>query len=142
MNYYNVRWTNTNEVQQFVTYLDEEEEDVGYIVDAQKSRGLKYKNFKEQEILSRKEYLWNKSTQNFYKYIKSKNEEIWEYLFKRLIKRNELGENILNQLIEKCRFKSESDINEFMKIFMEWYNNSPQYILGGYSPTEFRKIDE
>ena len=72
VNYYNVRWTNTNEVQQFVTYLDEEEEDVGYIVDAQKSRGLKYKNFKEQEILSRKEYLWNKSTQNFYKYIKSK----------------------------------------------------------------------
>ena len=85
VNYYNVRWTNTNEVQQFVTYLDEEEEDVGYIVDAQKSRGLKYKNFREQEILSREEYLWDKSTQNFYKYIKSKNEEIWEYLFKRLI---------------------------------------------------------
>ena len=142
VNYYNVRWTNTNEVQQFVTYLDEEEEDVGYIVDAQKSRGLKYKNFREQEILSREEYLWDKSTQNFYKYIKSKNEEIWEYPFKRLIKRNELGENILNQLIEKCIFESENDIDEFMKVFMEWYNNSPQYILGGYSPMEFRKIDE
>ena len=37
VNYYNVRWTNTNEVQQFVTYLDVEEDDVGYIVDAQKS---------------------------------------------------------------------------------------------------------
>ena len=90
VNYYNVRWTNTNEVQQFVTYLDEEEEDVGYIVDAQKSRGLKYKNFREQE----------------------------------------------------CIFESKNDIDEFIKVFMEWYNNSPQYILGGYSPMEFRKINE
>lgn len=52
VNYYNVRWTNTNQVQQFVTYLNEDEEDVGYIVDEQKSRGLKYKSFKEQEILN------------------------------------------------------------------------------------------
>ena len=76
VNYYNVRWTNTNEVQQFVTYLDEEEEEVGYIVDTQKSRELKYKNFREQEILSREEYLWDKSTQNFYKYIKSTNRKM------------------------------------------------------------------
>ena len=37
VNYYNVRWTNTNEVQQFITYSDEEVEDVVYIGDAQKS---------------------------------------------------------------------------------------------------------
>lgn len=139
VNYYNVRWTNTNQVQQFVTYLDEEEEDVGYIVDEQKSRGLKYKSFKEQEILNRKEYLWDKSTQKLYQYIKSKNEDVWEYPFQRIIKKSELGENILSELIEKCRFESDKDIDEFMKIFMEWYNNSPQYVLGGYSPIEFRK---
>lgn len=142
VNYYNVRWTNTNQVQQFVTYLDEEKEDVGYIVDEQKSRGLKYKSFKEQEILNRKEYLWDKSTQKLYQYIKSKNEDVWEYLFQRIIKKSELGENILSELIEKCRFESEKDIDEFMKIFMEWYNNSPQYVLGGYSPIEFRKMKE
>lgn len=140
VNYYNVRWTNTNQVQQFVTYLDEEEEDVGYIVDEQKSRGLKYKSFKEQEILNRKEYLWDKSTQKLYQYIKSKNEDVWEYPFQRIIKKSELGENILSELMEKCRFESDKDIDDFMKIFMEWYNNSPQYVLGGYSPIEFRKM--
>lgn len=140
VNYYNVRWTNTNEVQQFVTYLDEEYEDVGYIVDEQKARGLKYKIFKEQDVLNREEYLWDMPTQKFYKYINSKSNDIWEYTFKTIIKRNELGENILQQLIEKCRFEKEEEINEFMKLFMEWYNNSPQYILGGYSPIEFGKM--
>lgn len=140
VNYYNVRWTNTNQVQQFVTYLDEEEEDVEYIVDEQKSRGLKYKNFKEQEILNREEYLWDKSTKKLYEYIKSKNENVWEYPFQRIIKKSELGENILSELIEKCRFESEEGIKEFMELFMEWYNNSPQYVLGGYSPVEFRKL--
>lgn len=140
VNYYNVRWTNTNEEQQFVTYLDEEYEDVGYIVDEQKARGLKYKIFKEQDLLNREEYLWDKPTQKFYKYINSKCNDIWEYTFKTIIKRSELGENILQQLIEKCKFEKEEEINEFMKLFMEWYNNSPQYILGGYSPIEFGKM--
>lgn len=76
VNYYNVKWTNTNQVQQFVTYLDEEEEEVRYIVGEQKSRGLKYKNFKEQEILNRKEYLWDKSTKKLYEYVKSKNKNV------------------------------------------------------------------
>lgn len=140
VNYYNVRWTNTKEVQQFVTYLDEEYEDVGYIVEEQKARGLKYKNFEEQEILNREEYLWDKSTQNLYKYINSKSNDIWEYTFKTIIKRSELGENVLQQLIEKCIFEKEEDIDEFMKLFMEWYNNSPQYVLGGYSPIEFGQM--
>lgn len=140
VNYYNVRWTNTNEVQQFVTYLDEEYEDVGYIVDEQKSRGLKYKIFKEKEILNREEYLWDKSTQNLYKYINSKSNDVWKYTFKTIIKRNELGENILQQLIEKCKFEKEEEIDEFIRVFMEWYNNSPQYVLGGYSPIEFGKM--
>lgn len=87
VNYYNVRWINTNQIQEFVTYLDEEEEDIGYIVDEQKSRGLKYKNFKEQDILNRKEYLWNKSSEKPYEYKKSKNENVWEYQFQRIIKK-------------------------------------------------------
>lgn len=142
VNYYNVRWTNTNQVQQFVTYLDEEEDDIGYIVDEQKSRGLKYKNFKEQDILNREEYLWDKSTKKLYEYIKSKNENVWEYPFQRIIKKSELGENILSELTEKCRFEAEEDIKKFIELFMEWYNNSPQYVLGGYSPVEFRKLVE
>lgn len=116
VNYYNVRWTNTNQVQQFVTYLDEEEDDIGYIVDEQKSRGLKYKNFKEQDILDRKEYLWDKSTKKLYEYIKSKNENVWEYSFQRIIKKSELGENILSELTEKCRFEDEEEIKEFMEL--------------------------
>lgn len=49
VNYYNVRWTNTNEVQQFVTYLDEEEEDVGYIVDEQNLEGSNIKILKSKK---------------------------------------------------------------------------------------------
>lgn len=142
VNYYNVRWTNTNQIQEFVTYLDEEEDDIGYIVDEQKSRGLKYKNFKEHDILNREEYLWDKSTKKLYEYIKSKNENVWKYPFQRIIKKSELGENILSELTEKCRFEDEEEIKEFMELFMEWYNNSPQYVLGVYSPAEFRKLVE
>lgn len=142
VHYYNVKWINTNQVQEFITYLDEEEEDVGHIVDEQKFRGLKYKNFKEQEILNRKEYLWDAPTKKMYEYIKSKNEKVWKYEFQNIIKKNELGEDILGVLIEKCRFENEKEINEFMELFMEWYNNSPQYVLGGYSPEEFRKLVE
>lgn len=140
VNYYNVKWINNNQKQRFVTYLDEELVDVGKIVDGQKSRGLRYKEFKEQEILNREEYLWDQSTQKFYKYIKSKNEDIWEYPFKIMVKKSELGENILSELVEKIIFKNEDDIAEFMKMFMKWYNNSPQYELGGYSPIEFSKL--
>ena len=140
VNYYNVMRTNTNEVQQFVTYLDEEEEEVGYIVDEQKFRGLKYKNFKEKEILNREEYLWDKSTKKLYEYVKSKNESVWEYSFERIIKKSELGEILLRKKKKKCRFEDEDDIKEFMELFMKWYNNSPQYVLGGYSPIEFRNL--
>lgn len=140
VNYYNVKWINTNQIQQFVTYLDEERINVGYIVNEQKYRGLKYKKFKEQEILNRKEYLWDISTKKLYEYVKSKNENIWEYKFQRIIKKNELGEDILSELIEDCRFDNEKEIKEFMELFNYWYNNSPQYVLGGYSPVEFKKL--
>lgn len=140
VNYYNVRWTNTNQEQEFVTYLDEDEIDVGYIVDEQKARGLKYKVFKEQEILNRKEYLWDELTKRLYEYIKTKNKNVWEYPFQRIIKKSELGEDILRDLMDKCIFENEYDVKKFMELFIEWYNNSPQYQLGGYSPIEFKKM--
>lgn len=142
INYHEIRWTNTNEREEFVTYLIEEYDDIdiGDIAAGQKSRGLKYKPFTEKELLDRDEYLWNKQTQKFFNFIKSKSKNIFEFEFKRIIKDNELGKDILNKLIHKCEFKNESEVIGFMKIFMEWYNNAPQYILGGYSPVEFRKM--
>lgn len=140
VNYFSIRWTNNNQFQEFVTYLDEEQDevDVYEIATEQKSRGLKYKKFKEQELLDREEYLWDKSTQSFYDFISSKNKNLWKYSFQRIIKRSELGENILDELLNICRFQDENEIDEFMGQYMKWYNNSPQYVLGGYSPIEFR----
>ena len=140
VNYYNIRWTNTNEIDSFVTYLDEEYIDIGDIAAEQKSRNLKYKNFTLQEILERKEYLWDQKTQQLYGFIKARNNSVWEYSFQKIIKMSELGENILDKLLNICIFEDESEIQEFMNLFMEWYNNSPQYPLGGYSPVEFGKF--
>lgn len=139
VNYYHVRWMNDNEKQDFITYLDREEDSqvIGFIANQQKSRRLNYKVFTKEEILSRDEYLWDKSTQELFQYLKSQNEYIWEYPFQRIIKRNEFGEKILNELLGYCNFKNENDVVDFMKIFLTWYNNSPQYVLGGYSPVEF-----
>ena len=142
VNYYNVHWMNTNQNQQFLTYLDTEEDEpiIGHIVDEQKSRGLNYKKFEEQEILSRTEYLWNKSSQKLFRYIKQRNTNVFEFQIQRKIKDNEFGKDILNELLELCEFENEEDIQEFINIFSNWYNNSPQYVLGGYSPNEMAKI--
>ena len=139
VNYYHVRWMNDNEKQDFITYLDEEEDsqEIGFIADEQKYRRLNYKIFTKEEILNRGEYLWDKSTQELFQYLKSLNEDIWEYPFQRIIKRNEFGEKILKKLLDYCNLKNENDVADFMKIFLTWYNNSPQYVLGGYSPVEF-----
>lgn len=138
---YNIRWTNTNEVQYFVTYLDEDYEqiDVGKIAEGQKSRGMKYKQFSKQEILKREEYLWNERTKKLYNFIKTKNKNIYEWQFENLIKENELGIDILKKVSDLCGiFEDETEVRKFVELFMEWYNNSPQYVLGGYSPIEFR----
>ncbi len=138
---YNIKWTNTNEVQYFVTYLDEDFEqiDVGQLAVEQKSRGMKYKQFSKQEILKREEYLWNERTKKMYNFIKTKNKNIYEWEFEKLIKENELGIDIFKKLSALCGiFEDETEVRNFMNLFMEWYNNSPQYVLGGYSPIEFR----
>lgn len=141
VNDYNIRWTNTNEIQTFVTYLDEEESpiDIGQIAEEQKARRMKYKQFSKQELLKREEYLYDERAKKLYKFIKSKNDNIYEWTFKRLLKNNELGINISGDLFKMCVFEDDIELKEFMNLFNDWYNNSPQYMLGGYSPIEFRK---
>ena len=142
INDYNIRWTNTNEIQQFVTYLDEEENpiDIGQIAEEQKARRMKYKQFSKQELLKREEYLYDERAKKLYKFLKSKNDNIYEWTFKRLLKNNELGIDILGDLSNMCMFEDDKELKKFMELFTDWYNNSPQYMLGGYSPIEFRKI--
>ena len=142
INDYNIRWTNTNEIQQFVTYIDEEENpiDIGQIAEEQKARRMKYKQFSKQELLKREEYLYDERAKKLYKFLKSKNDNIYEWTFKKLLKNNELGIYILGDLSNMCMLEDNKELKKFMELFTEWYNNSPQYMLGGYSPIEFRKI--
>ena len=141
VNDYNIRWTNTNEIQPFVTYLDEEEVpiDIGQIAEEQKARKMKYKQFSKQELLKREEYLYDERAKKLYNFLKSKNNNIYEWTFKRLLKNNELGIDILGDLSNMCMFENDIELKQFMDLFTDWYNNSPQYILGGYSPIEFRE---
>lgn len=142
VNDYNIRWTNTNEIQAFITYLDEEYSpiDIGQIAEEQKARKMKYKQFSKQEILKREEYYCNEKAQKLYKFLKSKNDNIHEWTFKQLVKKNELGIDILGELSNMCMFEDDFELKKFMNLFMDWYNNSPQYMLGGYSPIEFREF--
>ena len=142
VNDYDIRWTNTNEIQAFVTYLDEEYSpiDIGQIAEEQKARKMKYKQFSKQEILKREEYYCNEKAQKLYKFLKSKNDNIHEWTFKQLVKKNELGIDILRELSNMCMFEDDFELKKFMDLFMDWYNNSPQYMLGGYSPIEFRQF--
>ena len=141
VNDYDIKWTNTNEIQAFITYLDEEYSpiDIGEIAEEQKARKMKYKQFSKQEILKREEYYCNEKAQKLYKFLKSKNDNIHEWTFKRLVKMNELGIDILGELSNMCMFEDDFEVKKFMDLFMEWYNNSPQYMLGGYSPIEFKE---
>lgn len=140
VNDYDIRWTNTNEIQSFVTYLDEEYSpiDIGEIAEEQKARKMKYKQFSKQEILKREEYYCNEKAQKLYNFLKSKNNNIFEWTFKELVKKNELGINILGEFSNMCMFEDDLELKKFMDLFTDWYNNSPQYMLGGYSPIEFR----
>lgn len=142
VNDYDIRWTNTNEVQYFITYLNEEYSpiDIGEIAEEQKARKMKYKQFSKQEILQREEYYCNEKAQKLYEFLKLKNNNIFEWGFKKLVKKNELGINILGELSNMCMFDNDIELEKFIHLFIDWYNNSPQYMLGGYSPIEFREI--
>ena len=138
---YNIRWTNTNEIQEFVTYLDEDYTpiDIGEIAVEQKARNFRYKRFQKAEILKRAEYFVNMKGKKLYQFLRSKNADIYEWNFERLVKMNELGIDILKEISKMVTFENDVEFRKFMELFMDWYNNSPQYMLGGYSPNEYRK---
>ena len=64
------------------------------------------------------------------------NEYFWEYHLNKLSKAVEVGINILPDLLEMCKFNDEDEMEEFIQLYTEWYNNHPQYPLCGYTPIE------
>ena len=135
VNYCNINWINNNEIEEFITYLDEEFVDPADISTEQKGRGLNYKKFKKKDLLKREEYLWDDNAQKLLEFLYQDN-HIFKYKLQRIMKKCELGENIWKELIEDFTFNDEEHVEEFMKLYMNWYNNSPQYVLCGYTPVE------
>lgn len=133
---FSIEWTNSHKVESFITYLNEElAEDIAV---EQKSRGLKYKEFSKQQILNRQEIYWDENTQEFYDYMKKHYNYYWQ--IKNIFKDNEIGENITSKLLEKSDlFDNDIEMEKFMNKYIKWYNNSPQYPLGGYTPNEMVK---
>jgi len=107
--YCNIKWTNINQTQFFVTYLDEDEIpiDIGEIAEEQKRRNMRYKEFTKEEILNRKEYLWDNKTQKLYKFLKPRCDYLFELTFERMLKRNELGIDILKYIADIAKFDNE-----------------------------------
>ncbi len=130
---FSIEWATSHKVESFITYLNEElAEDIAV---EQKSRGLKYKEFSKQQILNRQEIYWDENTQEFYDYMKKHYNYYWQ--LKNIFKDNEIGENITPRLLEKLDlFDNDIEMEKFMNKYIKWYNNSPQYPLGGYTPNE------
>lgn len=141
VDYHYIHWENNGQDECYISYIDDEDIDVSQIAAEQKGRGLKYKFIKESEVLTRGEFFWNEKTQEFYEYLKTRNDRLTERHFKLLTKKSELGEDILEDLLMISAIFSEDEANEFMGKFMEWYNNSPQYMLGGYTPNEMMRME-
>ena len=57
----------------------------------------------------------NKEIAKRYGKIEKLNEDIWEYPFQRIIKRNEFGEKILKELLDYCNFKNENPEDAFYR---------------------------
>ena len=72
---------------------------------------------------------------NFLNQKTSANEEDFEMI----LKLNELGIDVLGDVCEFAEFSGDKEMDEFRRLFMEWYNNYPQYVLCGYAPVEFGK---
>ncbi len=141
VNYENILWKNTGVRQEFLTYLYSEYFDdiIENIIKEQDSRGLKYKEFTIDEILKREEYIWDKQTQEIYDIIYLKNKRFYPMSLKKMAKSIELGLNIGNNIFGCCSFESLDEANDFLQIYMNWRNSRSQYILGGYSPIEFKE---
>ena len=134
-----INWKNTKVKQNFITYLEPEIVDIDEIIQEQEYRKFQYKIFKEKDILSRKEILWTPAAQRLYNYLKNTGVIGGEYMFEKIMKNNEIGRDVLSILMEICEFETSEETVKFISLFQEWYNNYPQYILGGYTPMEMAK---
>ena len=52
-----------------------------------------------------------------YKFLKSKNDNIYEWTFKRLLKNNELGIDILGDLSNMCMFENDIELKSNIEKF-------------------------
>ena len=91
--------------------------------------------------MARTEYYWDEKTESFFEYLKSRNERLKKEHFELFVKQNELGEDVLQELMMIAFIFNEKDAEEFRYKFLEWYNNSPQYVLGGYTPNEMMSME-
>ena len=133
----NVLMEDNKTVKHFVTYLGDEV-DLEGLIHEQGSRGFEYKIFREEDIIGRKEFLWTVPARRLYNFLNQKtsaNEEDFETI----LKLNELGIDVLGDVCEFAEFSGDKDMDEFRRLFMEWYNNYPQYVLCGYAPVEFER---
>lgn len=141
IDYHYIHWENNGQDECYLSYIREEDIDVSQIAAEQKGRGLKYKSLKENEVLSRTEYFCNGNTEKFFEYLKCRNDRLKKEHFELFVKLNELGEDVLQQLMMVASVFNEQDADEFMFKFLEWYNNFPQYVLGGYTPNEMMRME-
>ena len=88
--------------------------------------------------MNRNRYLSNENSDKLCNFIKKKDCYFSDYDMQVYNKSVELGENVLEELLKIYEFEEE-EIQSFISLYMEWYNNMPQYELGGYSPMELAK---
>lgn len=134
-----INWKNKKVKQNFITYLEPEYVDINEIIQEQEYRNFQYKIFREKDILSREEILWTPATQRLYSYLKNACAIGGKYMFEKIMKNNEIRRDVLSILMEICEFETSEETVKFISLFQEWYNNYPQYILGGYTPMEMAK---
>lgn len=136
-----IHWTNINEKDELITYLMDEIDDYDRVISIfteQKSRDWEYKLFTKKELMNRNRYLSNENSDKLCNFIKKKDCYFSDYDMQVYNKSVELGENVLEELLDEYEFEEE-EIQSFISLYMEWYNNMPQYELGGYSPMELAK---
>ena len=136
----NVKINNNKKRTKFITYIDGELWPIDKILKEQIVRNLMYKQFTEIEILKREEYFINSKGEKLYKFLNGDKNLKNDFNFKTILKYNELGFNVLNFFSNSYKFENELELAEFTKLFIDWHNNTPQYVLCGYTPNELSSI--
>ena len=105
----------------------------------QKNRNLDYKEYSAEEYIDKVDQRFTKTDLEFIKYLE-KYKEINKYSFIHTKKEiesggNEVFQNNIQKFINYFELAPEN-ANEFLEYYMNWYNNTPQFALCGYSPKE------